>query len=520
MENKESNIKKELETVRQRLNYTRTPYEYYKLKSYETDLEDRLYEIVGELKNLNIDNDNGYDRRPDNETKFNYITSNNSIAKLKSSVERKKKLFDHIYDNMIDIPGNFDVSNCWDENEIPEIMDMNYNYGDSKISTVYNRIVPSILTFLKRYSDWRVIRAMKTEEKFFKDKKSTGINLNTLSPDESQRLHRLYNYVFNYFDELESFIQDFERIIKETYDIINYDMNAVEIYYNLENGYRILNYILRDNATLHIDLLNMKYYTGFGRNYIYDPRSKNVSPLTISNYRLNGFTEMVNKYRNNYNYLVGVYYNSRNSNELSDLQVGITGSFNWWNGDREKLEQIRTLLDSGLGSFALNKRLLELNENSPVFIEIPIFAAQREIYEESRLFFRPENIKFESNNVHDGFERDSRLVYSFVVDVKDAEIVDYKTSQQIFENSERFQPINNIFMDFKEYDSMIESNYYHIRNQPDNIFDNRMIKVSVLIVGNDLRDVLKITKSEIRELNDNIRMVSCIGKNIEIDIIQ
>jgi hypothetical protein len=61
-----------------------------------------------------------------------------------------------------------------------------------------------------------------------------------------------------------------------------------------------------------------------------------------------------------------------------------------------------------------------------------------------------------------------------------------------------------------------EKKYKKVRQSNTGVPDNNRMKISVLLAGTDIRNVLKITTTQIRDLNDNIRMVSCIGKNINI----
>jgi hypothetical protein len=467
---------------------------------------------------------------------FDILINKNLIDALENlTIVDNNNYYINAKNEMILIPSNFDISGCWPDNKIPLVKDLNNNYGYNRFTKLYNNIIEIILIIIEnKYVSF--FEYLRSEESFFKYKKileqEKFVNLNDntiiekiinkLSLKELDRLEKLFLSIYNYRDFLLSFNVDFNKIFTETYEIIN--KHGLNIVYT-PNTYKILNYELNANSTMHIDLLTMKYYWGIGKYHIYDPiKGDSDKIMLISQYRLTGFEQMIEKYRNNYNYLVGVYYNSKTKPNqspkyLSDLQIGISGSFNWWY-DPEKFKDIQTLLQH---HDIYN--LLVLDQN--VFIELPIYAAQREIYEETRMFFEKEDIKFESFNVHNGFGKESRIVYSFFVDVKNCKIKSEIESKEIFKQPERFYPITNIFNHLNKF---IEENYhvkninlryelYHrLRKQPDNIFDNPSIKVSVLIAGNDLRDVLKITNplNIKKELNDNIRMVSCVGKNIDI----
>jgi hypothetical protein len=426
-------------------------------------------------------------------SKFNYI--NTTVSKILELTREFKTSVEKIQIELIPIPSNLQLNK-----EISTL-----NYDSVPVYDAYNSIISDILAFLPK--DTKILGDFGIKLNKFKNK-----NLSNLSEEDSKNLDALFVRTKNYMDEFVnktySFAQDYENIVEYAYKImskafvINYDIKREMFYYDLQD------FKLKNNCTAHIDLTNMKYYWGIGNYQIYDPSVDQINQLVVSRYRLNGFDDMLSKYRNQYNYLVGVYYiakkTKRNRVEtLSDVQIGVTGSFNWY----------RKFKINSEGKSYYDK---PENPGDPLqyYVEHPICAAQRELYEESRMFFKLEHIIYEGNKLDD-----DKLVFSYFVDIKNVEIIDEKSAKQLFSNQERFVPINSVIDQFKNYRKVVGNpgKYYGVRPQSGGVFDNRNLKISVLIAGNDLRDFLKITKSEIRKSNDNIRMVSCVGRDIDIE---
>jgi hypothetical protein len=298
----------------------------------------------------------------------------------------------------------------------------------------------------------------------------------------------IYLKVEVYNNLIKDISEDFLHIVYSVIQIlsrnltIDYDISTEPFMYQI-NTCNLIN----PNLSLHIDLQFNLYYFADEKRNIYDFSENKMTTIEISNIRLVGFDQMISKYANQYNYFVGVYY--LNQNRLDDVQIGVTGTLNYYD-DGKDIEELYQKKKRG----EYNKE--ELKEYKQYIkdrlIEIPICAAQREIYEETRLFFDIENIKYESQN-----ETDTKYVYSYFVDVKDARFVTENEVTEYFNDISRFEKFN------------YPQKYYP--NRP--LKENRGLKVSILLAGNDIRDTLIILNHQINDLNDKIKMVSCLGKN-------
>ena len=405
---------------------------------------------------------------------------NDSINELLITLDNDIDLVNNIKDYYIPLPSN------------PEL---DIKIGEETVRKGYYNIVFLMGEFLEIH-----------KEKIIRDSEA---NIEELSPEDNQLLDYLFNhvrlkrkqYMHEYVNEMNILSRYYEFIFKEAYKIItnnafiiDYDINSKLLSYNLYS------YRLKEDSTMSIDLNTNKYYWGIGNYQFYDPKAKMITELSVSPYRLRGFDSMIEKYRNSYNYLVGVYYESKSKkrNDLADMQIGISGSFIWYSVNRD--------------------------DQYAFYIERPECAAQRELYEEGRMFFNLEDIKPELKPDVDN-RKEKRLVYSFFVDTKDIQFIDKKTAEEIFKRKDRFIPVDNIFNYFEnEFKSSgtdktnifkNRGGYYTVKKKG-NVFENESIKVSILVAGNDLRHVLNAVYDSEISSNDNIRMISCVGKNIDI----
>lgn len=413
------------------------------------------------------------------------IKLNDSIKELLINIDNDINLVNNIEDYYIPLPSN------------PEL-DIKVDNEIETIRKGYDVIVFLMREFLEIHKE-KIIRNL------VKKNLLSYTNIEELSQEDSQLLNYLFNYASKYVDEyvneMDILSRYYEFIFKEAYKIItnnafiiDYDINSKLLSYNLYS------YRLKDDSTMSIDLHTNKYYWGIGNYQFYDPKAKMITELSISPYRLRGFDSMIEKYRDNYNYLVGVYYESKSKkrNDLADMQIGISGSFIWYSVNRD--------------------------DPYAFYIERPECAAQRELYEEARMFFNLEDIKPELKPDVDN-RKEKRLVYSFFVDTKDIQFIDKKTANEIFKRKDRFIPVDNIFNYFEnEFKSSgtdktnifkNRGGYYTVKKKG-NVFENESIKVSILVAGNDLRHVLNAAYHSEIDSNDNIRMISCVGKNIDI----
>lgn len=348
-------------------------------------------------------------------------------------------------------------------------------------SSIYNIRLENYFAdskYIVQYATLEYSMKKQTEEqKQFKDiidnytnRYITSIVSDYVLPDKEQLSLKLELKNFDTDSVKNSIIKKYKQILQEIAklidDILSRQYSISDNINNVLDDYQIplsINiYGLKRNRTLGLHLIHKTLYYGVDNKlFTHENFTQKIHTIRPSDVYTNKSKEFLRilevEEKQKFAYVVGVVYKHNYHNGLDDVQICCSGTV----------------------KFGKTK----------YFVEPSVITAQRELYEETSMYF-------DTDNIHKlGYFKDGS---------KDVDVYYVR-----IEN--RTEPPNNL--DFKS-DQRFEENKGSTKSYTKEYSDTRDRKILCLIIGNDVTKFINVKKtSRNHKISDNIPVIMCIPTN-------